>query len=85
MNYSIMLALKVNQSVTIRANPYFDEIDTGVGGVTASMGHKLQSISQKQQLICISHFTNHEFGESSFHIEKALLNATTIAIRYLSD
>ena len=53
----LMLALKVNQSHSQSAPTLiFDEIDTGVGGVTAaSMGQKLQAISKKQQLICISH------------------------------
>ena len=83
----LMLALKVNQSHSQSAPTLiFDEIDTGVGGVTAaSMGQKLQAIS-KNNNSSASHLP--QIASSAnyhLHIEKkALHNATTVAIRYLS-
>ena len=52
----IMLALK-----TVTAQPevptlVFDEIDTGIGGRTAQvLGDKLASLSQKCQVLCVTH------------------------------
>ena len=65
----LMLAI---QSVFYAHNPIpilvFDEIDVGIGGLTAlQVGQKLQRLSESSQVLCITHlaqvakFANHHF------------------------
>ncbi len=57
----------------------FDEIDTGISGHTAHIvGRKLKDLSEKFQVICISHLPQVAvYGDSHFKVEKRLTNKTT--------
>ena len=50
----------------------FDEIDTGISGITASIvGKKLQQIAEKHQIICITHLPQiAAFGAHNYRIAK---------------
>jgi DNA repair protein RecN (Recombination protein N) len=50
----------------------FDEIDTGISGITASIvGRKLQQIAKKHQIICITHLPQiAAFGAHNYRIAK---------------
>lgn len=52
----------------------FDEVDTGVSGVTAEkVGKKLKSISKGQQVICVTHLAQvAAYGDTHFLIEKSV-------------
>ena len=66
----------------------FDEIDTGIGGKTAEfVGEKLKSISESNQVICISHLPQiASFADNHFLIEKYFKdNQTFTKIRELND
>ena len=73
----VMLALKTiladvdNVPVLI-----FDEVDAGIGGKTAeSVGRKLDMISEKHQLLCITHLPQiASFGDFHLKIEKTNKN-----------
>ena len=86
----LMLAI---QSVFYAHNPtpilVFDEIDVGIGGLTAlQVGQKLQRLSESSQVLCITHlaqvakFANHHFKitktgtESGVRTEVAALSNT---------
>jgi len=58
----------------------FDEIDTGIGGKTASVvGKKLQDLSQKHQLICITHLPQiAAYGDNHLRVEKVVCNDKTV-------
>lgn len=84
----MMLALKVNQRVS-KAAPtlVFDEIDTGIGGITAtSMGEKLQTIAKHQQLICITHLA--QIASCADHhvtvVKQVHLQATQVQLKTLA-
>jgi len=84
----MMLALKVNQRVS-KAAPtlVFDEIDTGIGGITAtSMGQKLKTISKNQQLICITHLA--QIAQHAAHhvtvVKQLHLQATQVQLKTLA-
>jgi DNA repair protein RecN (Recombination protein N) len=51
----------------------FDEIDIGIGGRAAeAVGQKLKTLSQSQQVICITHLPQiAAFADQHFLIEKA--------------
>ena len=52
----IMLALKSIISAGAVSTLIFDEIDTGVGGITAhKVGEKLQGVASMNQVLCITH------------------------------
>lgn len=50
----------------------FDEIDSGISGITASIvGKKLRQISENHQIICITHLPQiAAFGEHNYKIDK---------------
>lgn len=50
----------------------FDEIDSGISGITASIvGKKLKQIAKKHQIICITHLPQiAAFGKHNYKIEK---------------
>jgi len=50
----------------------FDEIDSGISGIAASVvGRKLKEISQKHQIICITHLPQiAAFGDHNYRISK---------------
>ncbi|MCC5909928.1 MAG: DNA repair protein RecN [Clostridiaceae bacterium] len=57
----------------------FDEIDTGISGLTAqTVGEKLYNISKNHQVICITHLPQiAAMADTHFLIEKSTLNYTT--------
>lgn len=76
----IMLALKVLLSGSeSREVLIFDEVDTGIGGKTASLvGKMLSRISTNQQVICITHLPQIAcFGDVHFSVYKELRNGRT--------
>ena len=85
----IMLAIKVllsgHQSREILI---FDEVDTGIGGKTASLvGRMLHQISKNQQVICITHLPQIAcFGDVHFSVYKELVdNRTETFIKRLDN
>ena len=57
----------------------FDEIDSGISGIAASVvGHKLKEIAATHQIICITHLPHiAAFGEHSYKIEKQTDESST--------
>ena len=57
----------------------FDEIDTGISGITASIvGKKLQQIAEKHQIICITHLPQiAAFGAHNYRIAKESDDSST--------
>ena len=57
----------------------FDEIDSGISGITASVvGHKLREIAKTHQIICITHLPQiAAFGEHNYKIDKQTDDAAT--------
>ena len=53
----------------------FDEIDSGIGGDIASLvGKKLKNLSQKHQLICITHLQQiASFADQHFQVRKFVI------------
>ncbi len=76
----IVLALKAvlskNQSLETLI---FDEVDAGIGGATSEkVGLKLKQLSQKHQVICITHLAQiAKYGENQFRISKNVNNGRT--------
>ncbi len=58
----------------------FDEIDTGVGGITAQkMATKIAVISARHQVLCITHLPQiAAFADNHIHIEKRSIDGRTI-------
>ena len=77
----VMLAIK-----TVLANTdnmpilVFDEIDTGISGKAAnSVAEKLNKISLKHQIICISHLPNiAAIADNNYFISKKIINDRTL-------
>ena len=68
-----MLAIKVITSGQSHIPAMiFDEVDTGVSGLTAEkVGKKLKGIAQGQQVICITHLPQvASFGDQHYYISK---------------
>lgn len=85
----IMLAIK-NITGTYDNIPtmIFDEIDTGISGLTASVvGKKLREISKNHQIICITHLPQiAAMGDQSYKIfKKSDDDATFTYVQQLSD
>ena len=62
----------------------FDEVDAGIGGAVADVvGKKLEALSKKHQLICITHLPQiARFGDHHYYIEKQVKDGrTTTAMR----
>lgn len=84
----LMLVFKSLQQEEQDATFIFDEIDTGIGGRTAEfVGEKLRKISEKNQVICISHLPQiASFADNHFAIRKSYQeNQTFSQIQELSD
>lgn len=64
------------------ATMVFDEIDTGVGGVTAQrMAEKIAAISTVGQVLCITHLPQiAAFADNHIHIEKVSADGRTATI-----
>ena len=66
----------------------FDEIDTGISGKAAnSVADKLSKISDKQQVLCISHLPNiAAVADSNYFISKNIVNErTSTSIKRLNE
>ena len=66
----------------------FDEIDSGISGIAASVvGHKLSEISKNHQIICITHLPQiAAFGQYNYKIAKSSDNTMTYTtVTQLSD
>ncbi|MBC2711854.1 MAG: DNA repair protein RecN [Desulfosarcina sp.] len=81
----LVLALKAILAETDAVSTViFDEVDAGIGGVVADVvGKKLDALSKKHQLICITHLPQiARFGSHHYYIEKQVTDGrTTTAIR----
>lgn len=65
----------------------FDEIDTGVGGVTAQrMAEKIAAISTVGQVLCITHLPQiAAFADNHIHIEKVSADGRTATVLAVLD
>lgn len=68
--------LSVNEAV---GTIIFDEADAGIGGsVAEAVGKKMQALSRKQQVICITHLPQiAKFGQNHLRIEKLVQDGRT--------
>ena len=84
----VVLALKAILAETGAVETIiFDEVDAGIGGVTAEVvGRKLYELARHHQIICITHLPQiAKFGERHFSITKQVAaGRTRTAIRPLS-
>ncbi len=65
----------------------FDEIDAGIGGVTAEkVGQKLKDVSTEREVLCITHFPQiAKFADSHYQISKVVKkNKTSTKVKKLS-
>lgn len=78
----IMLALKSIPTQTEKSTLIFDEIDTGIGGLTANkIGEKLAQIAKTNQTIVITHLPQiATHATTHFKIEKTVIQANTAVI-----
>lgn len=85
----IMLAIKnVLADVDKVEVMVFDEIDTGISGLAAnSVGEKLKSISNKHQVLCVTHLANIAAkGSYNYYISKEVQeNRTKTNIKRLTE
>lgn len=85
----IMLALKNVLAETDNIPVLiFDEIDSGISGrVAGAVGSNLKEVSQRHQIICITHLPLiASYGQTHFRVEKkAENNRTSTHIYYLSE
>jgi DNA repair protein RecN (Recombination protein N) len=60
----------------------FDEVDAGIGGATATVvGQKLQRLSQKNQIICITHLPQIAcYADTHFRVEKTVVDSRTVTV-----
>ena len=83
----VMLAIK-NTITKAEKIPsiVFDEVDAGIGGLTASIvGQKIQKISKNSQIICITHLAqiacfadSHIYTSKTIHKNKTYTNIKTL-------
>ena len=77
----IMLALKTLASTDAPGKTLiFDEVDTGIGGAVADVvGARLQRLSARFQILCITHLPQiAAYGSTHFHISKVVRGGRTI-------
>jgi DNA repair protein RecN (Recombination protein N) len=77
----VMLALKTLASTDAPGKTLiFDEVDAGIGGAVADVvGARLQRLSGRFQVLCITHLPQiAAYGSSHFHISKAVRAGRTI-------
>lgn len=77
----VVLALKAILAETDSVGAIiFDEVDAGIGGAVADVvGKKLEALSKKHQLICITHLHQiARFGDHHYYIEKQVKKGRTI-------
>ena len=84
----LMLAIETYRSHSTRPGTLiFDEIDTGIGGITAhAIGEYLSRISKNHPLICITHLAQIAgLANTHLFIEKfETQNSTSIKVRHLN-
>lgn len=76
----VMLALKtILSNKQPRAVMVFDEIDAGIGGVTADrLGEKMRSLAKTSQVFCVTHSAQvARFAHAHYHIKKSVTNNMT--------
>lgn len=76
----IVLALKAVLSTSKSLETLiFDEVDAGIGGATSErVGLKLQQLSEKHQVICITHLAQiAKYGTSQYRISKQIEKGRT--------
>ncbi len=76
----IVLALKAVLSKTKSLETLiFDEVDAGIGGATSEkVGLKLKQLSQKHQVICITHLAQiAKYAQNQFRISKNIIDERT--------
>ncbi len=79
----VVLALKAILSDTdVLGTLVFDEVDSGIGGKTSDkVGIKLKALSEKYQVICITHLAQiAKYGSSHYKIEKQVVNRRTATV-----
>ncbi len=85
----VMLAIKTVLAGSDKISVLiFDEIDTGISGKAAnSVADKLSKISDKQQVLCISHLPNiAAVADSNYFISKNIVNErTSTSIKRLNE
>lgn len=77
----VVLALKAILAATDMVGTIiFDEVDAGIGGAVADVvGKKLDALSKKHQLICITHLPQiARYGDHHYYIRKQVRNGRTI-------
>jgi DNA repair protein RecN (Recombination protein N) len=85
---AIAAALFAASPKTAGATLVFDEIDAGIGGRVAEVvGRKLQELSARNQVICVTHLPQiGSFGSTHFHVWKEDVRGLTRAfVRRLDD
>lgn len=85
----IMLAIKTVCADADRIPTLiFDEIDTGISGITSiKVGEKMAKIAKSHQVVCITHLPQiAAFGDAHFLVEKSTVDSETHTnLRMLSD
>jgi DNA repair protein RecN (Recombination protein N) len=79
----LVLALKAILAATDSVGTViFDEVDAGIGGAVADVvGKKLDALSKKHQLICITHLPQiARCGDHHYYIEKRVRSGRTVTI-----
>ena len=79
----VVLALKAILTETEPVGTLvFDEVDSGIGGLTADkVGIKLKKLSEKYQLLCITHLAQiARFGMHHYKIKKQVINQRTATV-----
>lgn len=77
----VVLALKAILAATdMVGTVIFDEVDAGIGGAVADVvGKKLDDLSKKHQLICITHLPQiARYGDHHYYISKQVKKGRTI-------
>ncbi|MFZ3073008.1 MAG: DNA repair protein RecN, partial [Thermodesulfobacteriota bacterium] len=84
----IMLAIKGLTSMGKVPTLIFDEVDAGIGAITAAVvGRKIKNVSKKHQVICITHLPQvASFADSHYRVEKVKTddNRTVTRVKKLS-
>lgn len=76
----VMLALKQTLQKSHPVSTHvFDEVDAGIGGVTATaVGKQIQIISTYAQVLCVTHLPQiAAFADTHFHVKKSVVKKNT--------
>ena len=77
----VMLALKTLATVDVPGKTLvFDEVDAGIGGVVADrVGRMLRALSEKYQVICVTHLPQiAAYGTSHYTVQKTVTGSRTM-------